>query len=82
MLEGENLFTLQTEINGLLEISDSPSIIKIVNHSPLANISFTQVGTVITLSTANSTDPDKQQLSYLWSEDSTNPEMLGINGQT
>ena len=35
-----------------------------------------------TLSGANSTDPDGQQLTYLWKEDSNNPEVLGINGQT
>ena len=82
LLEGNNFFTLQAEINNFTEISDSLNIFHKVDHSPNANISITQMGDILILSASQSSDPDSQQLSYIWGEDSTNPEILGLEGQT
>jgi glycosidase len=82
LLEGENYFQLQAEVGGITEISDSINITRRINHVPYALIDITQNGSTLTLSGANSTDPDGQQLTYLWNEDPGNPEALGIVGQT
>ncbi len=81
LLEGENYFQLQAEVGGETEISDSLLIIHNINHIPYAQIDITQMGSTLTLSGANSTDPDGQQLTYLWKEDPANPVVLGITGQ-
>ncbi|MEJ2104822.1 MAG: hypothetical protein P8X47_09630, partial [Ignavibacteriaceae bacterium] len=47
-----------------------------------AQIDITQNGSSLTLTGANSTDPDGQDLTYLWKEDAGNPQSMGINGQT
>jgi len=78
--EGNNYFTLQAEVNGLPEVSDSLNIFRKTNKTPNAKVTITQLGTALTLSASQSTDPDSQQLSYLWSEDISNPELLGITG--
>ena len=80
--EGDNFFTLQVDINGLPEISDSLNIFRKVNKTPTAKISISQLGETLTLSGSESVDPDSQQLSYVWTEDPSNPEVLGITGQT
>jgi len=82
LLEGENYFQLQAEVGGQTEISDSLLIIHNINHIPYAQIDITQNGNTLTISGANSTDPDGQQLTYLWKEDPDNPVVLGITGQT
>jgi hypothetical protein len=82
LLEGDNYFTLQAEVRGNTEVSDSINIVQKVNHIPSAQIDITQNGTTLTFSGANSTDPNGQQLTYLWGEDPGNPAVLGINGQT
>jgi glycosidase len=82
LLEGDNYFNLQAEVGGNTEISDSINIIHKINHVPFAQIDITQVGSILTFSGTNSTDPDGQQLTYLWKEDLGNPEILGITGQT
>jgi glycosidase len=82
LLEGDNYFKLKAEVGGNTEISDSINIIHKINHIPSAQIDITQMGSILTLSGANSTDPDGQQLTYLWNEDPGNPEILGIIGQT
>ncbi|NOX64757.1 MAG: T9SS type A sorting domain-containing protein [Chlorobi bacterium] len=80
--KGNNFFTLQAEVNGLPEVSDSLNIFRKTNKTPNAKVTITQLGAALTLSASQSTDPDSQQLSYLWSEDISNPELLGITGQT
>jgi glycosidase len=82
LLEGDNKFVIKAEIGGQTETSDTLNIIRKVNHIPKAQIDITQNGNTLTLSGANSTDPDGQPLTYLWKEDSSNPQSLGINGQT
>lgn len=82
LLEGENYFQLKAEVSGQTVTSDSLLISYNVNHFPYAQIDISQNGNTLTLSGANSTDPDGQQLTYLWKEDLNNPEVLGINGQT
>ncbi|VAX22567.1 Alkaline phosphatase [hydrothermal vent metagenome] len=80
--EGNNFFTLEAEINGVSEVSDSLNILHKINKTPTAKVSITQLGETLSLSASQSADPDSQQLSYLWGEDPSNPELLGITGQT
>jgi glycosidase len=82
LLEGNNFFKLQAEVVGQTETSDSLTILRKINHIPNAQIDITQGGSNLTLSGVNSTDPDGQQLTYLWKEDPSNPEVLGIDGIT
>ncbi|MGA9408774.1 MAG: alpha-amylase family glycosyl hydrolase [Bacteroidota bacterium] len=71
---------------GATIISSQYVITRFINHSPNAVISFLTSGTSITLSSANSSDPDSQQtasLTFLWSTDPNNPETIsGVNGST
>jgi cyclomaltodextrinase / maltogenic alpha-amylase / neopullulanase len=82
LLEGDNKFVIKAVINSQTETSDTLNIIRKVNHIPEAQIDITQNGNTLTLSGANSSDPDGQTLAYLWKEDPTNPQSLGINGLT
>ena len=82
LLEGDNYFTLKAMVGGQTVTSDSINIFRKINHIPYAKIDITQNGSSLTLSGVNSTDPDGQQLTYTWSEDPNNPEVLGINGIT
>ncbi len=81
LLEGDNKFVIKALIGSQTETSDTLNIIRDVNHLPNAQIDITQIGNSITLSGANSSDPDGQSLTYFWKEDSDNPQPLGINGQ-
>lgn len=81
LLEGDNKFVIKAEVGGQTETSDTLNIVRKVNHIPKAQIDITQNGNSLTISGANSTDPDGQPLTYLWKEDSANPQSLGINGQ-
>jgi len=82
LLEGNNNFVMKAVIGGQTETSDTLNIIYNLNHIPNAQIDITQIGTSLTLSGTNSTDPDVQALTYLWKEDAANPQPLGISGQT
>ena len=82
LLEGENNFIMEALVGSQTESSDTLNIIRQVNHIPNAQIDITQIGMSLTLSGANSNDPDTQLLTYLWKEDQANPQPLGINGQT
>ncbi len=82
LLEGENAFQIQAEINGQTETSEPVVFTRLVNHSPFATIEIVQNGSLVDLSGAGSSDPDSQLLTYLWREDADNPEPLGISGQT
>ena len=80
LLEGDNKFVIKAVVGSQTETSDTLNITRKVNHIPSAQIDITQNGNSLTLSGANSTDPDGQPLTYLWKEDSSNPQSLGING--
>ncbi|MCW8804960.1 MAG: alpha-amylase family glycosyl hydrolase, partial [Ignavibacteriaceae bacterium] len=82
LLEGNNNFVLKAVVGTQTETSDTINIVYNINHIPDAQIEITQIGNSLTLSGANSTDPDGQVLTYLWKEDSGNPQSLGIGGQT
>jgi len=82
LLEGENEFVMKAVVGSQTETSDTLNIIYNINHIPDAQIEITQIGNSLTLSGANSSDPDGQVLTYLWKEDSDNPQSLGIGGQT
>ena len=64
LIEGDNKFVISAEVGGQTETSDTLNIIRYVNHIPFAQIDITQNGNSLTLSGANSTDPDGQ-VSYL-----------------
>lgn len=81
LLEGDNKFVIKALIGSQTETSDTLNIIRDVNHLPNARIDITQIGNSITLSGANSSDPDGQSLTYFWKEDSDNPQPIGISGQ-
>ena len=82
LLEGENVFQIQAEINGQTETSEPVVFTRLVNHSPFAKIDILQNGSLIDLSGAGSSDPDSQSLTFQWREDTNNPELLGLSGQT
>ena len=82
LLEGDNKFVIKAVIGSQTETSDTLNIIRKVNHIPKAQIDITQNGSALTLSGTNSIDPDGQNLTYLWKEDLSNPQLLGINWQT
>ena len=82
LLEGENKFVLEAIIGSQTQSSDTLIISRQINHIPYAEINITQNGNILTLSGANSSDPDGQQLTYFWEQRPGNPQSLGINGQT
>ena len=82
LLEDENNFVMEALVGSQTESSDTLNIIRRVDHIPNAQIDISQIGNTLAFSGMNSTDPDGQQLSYLWKENNNNPEVLGINGAT
>ena len=80
LLEGDNLFSVQARVGGVLQTSGIVQIKRKVNHSPNAVITFDTAATQIKLRATRSTDPDAQALTFSWQEDATNPQTLGING--
>ncbi len=84
--EGVNTYRAFADSAGSLVHSDSASFTYIINHAPNALITVSDAGPSFQLSAAGSTDPDSGQtgtLSYVWSEDASNPSLLGgINGMT
>ncbi len=82
LIEGDNVFQLQAMISGQPQISEPVIITRLVNHKPTAVIDINEAGMNLNILGTNSTDPDGQQLTYLWREDPSNPEVLGIGGMT
>jgi cyclomaltodextrinase / maltogenic alpha-amylase / neopullulanase len=85
LTEGLNTFRAIThDSTGSLIVSSIYTITRIVNHAPSAVENFSLNGSVITLSAAQSTDPDSGQtsaLTYAWSVDPNNPEAVaGVDG--
>ena len=85
--EGTNLFrAVAKDSNGATILSSQYAITRFVNHAPNALITVIPKGASLTLSSANSTDPDSTEtsaLSFLWSVDVKNPEIIsGVEGST
>ncbi|HEY6190843.1 MAG TPA: alpha-amylase family glycosyl hydrolase [Bacteroidota bacterium] len=84
LAEGTNTFVALADSAGISKASYPVQIQRIVNHSPLAAITFdTSLGQV-RLKATSSSDPDSGesgQLSYLWSADPANPSATpGVDG--
>jgi cyclomaltodextrinase len=86
LTEGVNVFRALADSSGATAVSSPVSFTYLVNHAPTAQISFTGGSGGMLMLAAGSTDPDSGQtatLSYLWSEDPSNPAVIGgVNGAT
>lgn len=82
LFEGDNLFSVQARVGGVLQTSGLVQIKRKINHSPNAVIVFDTAATQIRLRASRSTDPDGQALTFSWQEEATNPQTLGVNGAT
>lgn len=82
LIEGENVFTLEATVNSVVQSSAPITITQIVNHSPYAVITIDSSNAALLLKAGNSSDPDGQNLTFVWDEDSTNPAAIGISGFT
>ena len=84
LVEGENVFCVQaTNAEGVTGSSRFLRIVRLVNHSPLAQITFEDAGEAIKLKATASRDPDDDPLSFTWiSDDENNPESYNISGVT
>lgn len=84
LVEGLNSFRSLADSGGTLLSSDPVTYTYLINHAPNALISFLDQGTTVQLQATTSTDPDSgqsQTLTFLWSEDPTNPAPIGgVNG--
>ena len=79
---GDNIFQIQALIEGSMENSANLLIEKKVEHKPSANVNITEAGSMLTISSDGSLDPDGGSISLLWTEDSRNPQSLGIHGSS
>ena len=82
LIDDDNNFQIQAMVDGNLENSGLLNILKKVSHQPKASVYMFQGGDVIVLTSGGSSDPDGGALNLSWSEDSRNPESLGIQGST
>ncbi len=82
LLPGDNSFILQAQIGQHLQQSQPLDIFRKTQQNPFAQINISQNGSLIDLDGTASSDPQGQNLTYLWKEDAGNPEPLGINGTT
>ncbi|MCU0412507.1 MAG: alpha-amylase family glycosyl hydrolase, partial [Bacteroidetes bacterium] len=82
LVEGTN--TLQAVVrdsSGTLRVSDPIIITRIIDHAPVAVArALFADATTVTLTAANSSDPDSQTITYEWRDDPRTP--LGLTGQT
>ncbi len=82
LLDGNNYFKVKADVGGQMVTSDSINIFRKFETIPTAIAELTYSGGSINFDGGSSTDPQGQQLTYLWKEDPGNPESLGIDGQT
>ncbi len=83
IMEGENVFVLEAQINNVWEPSKSLTVERLVNHAPTAAIQWAFDGTTITAVGTGSSDPDGQAITYQWFDDPRNPEPLAnVAGHT
>ncbi len=82
LVEGMN--TLRAVVRdslGGLQVSDPITITRIVDHAPIASArALFADATTISLTAANSSDPDSQTITYEWRDDPRTP--LVLTGQT
>lgn len=82
LIEGQNIFTVEATLNNIVQASAPTTITQIVNHSPYAVIGIDTSNAALTLTASNSTDPESQELTFVWEEDGSNPAAIGIDGFT
>lgn len=87
LVEGLNSIVARADSSGIPKSSSPVILTRRVNHSPTAKVSFQDNGSSIVLDGSPSIDPDSGQavnLTYLWSADSSNPEVLSglVNATT
>ena len=80
LIDGANIFTLQAVVDGNMESSGQLTIMKKVDHEPVASVTILDNSGTLSLSGDDSVDPDGGGLSFLWNEDPRNPQSLGIHG--
>ncbi|MDW8466925.1 MAG: alpha-amylase family glycosyl hydrolase [Chloroherpetonaceae bacterium] len=76
---GRNVIVVSATIDNQT-VSDSVIITKFVPQAPVARVSITASGNAITLSAAESTDPQGQPLTFIWRDLEGVP--LGLTGRT
>jgi cyclomaltodextrinase / maltogenic alpha-amylase / neopullulanase len=86
LIEGLNTFKALADSSGTQVESNEVTFSFLVDHSPSAQITFTDGGATVQLEATNSTDPDSGQtgtLTFLWTEDPNNPSPIpGVNSST
>jgi len=82
LVNGDNIFQIQAHLNGNTENSENMTVLKKVEHQPVAKVTIVDAGSLLILSSDGSQDPDGGPISYLWGDDPRNPESLGIQGST
>ncbi len=81
LTEGINKISAEAIFNGN-RISKSAQIEYnyIIDHKPVANIETTVNSNSITLNASSSYSPDSSALTFSWSADPQNPEIINLNG--
>ncbi|MDZ7269840.1 MAG: alpha-amylase family glycosyl hydrolase [candidate division KSB1 bacterium] len=85
LLEGDNSFRFEAAPGGVVHLSSPVLIKRLVDHRPVAVITFDTSRSDLRLQAFQSTDPDPGQaalLQFTWQEDADNPALLGVNGQS
>lgn len=85
LLEGDNSFRFEATPGGVSQVSSPVLIKRVVDHNPVAVITFDTSRTELRLQGFQSVDPDPGQaalLQFTWQEDADNPAPLGANGQS
>ncbi|HTR82121.1 MAG TPA: alpha-amylase family glycosyl hydrolase, partial [Bacteroidota bacterium] len=87
LVEGANSFrAVAIDTSNTVIVSSPYLLTRVVNHSPNAQITFSLNGSSVTMSAANSADPDSGEtssLTFLWSVDPNNPESVsGVAGSS
>jgi len=85
LVEGDNNFRFEVAPGGKAQISTPVLIRRLVDHKPVAVITFDTTRSELRLQAFQSSDPDPGQaalLQFTWQEDATNPAPLNVNGQT
>ena len=81
LTEGINKISAEVFFNGN-RISKSAQVEYnyIIDHKPVANIETTVNSNSVTLNASSSYSPDSSALTFSWSADPQNPEIINLNG--